>query len=418
MPPSDHAIPSTPIENTAMLRVTDAIARLEAAARPVVEIENVPLLEANGRICARNIKATLDIPPFANSAMDGYAFASEDFSAANVSSAPVSQRVQAGAVPRAHTPGTAARLFTGAPLPPGCDTVLAQEEITIDGEGKICLTGPLQPGRFVRRCGEDLRLGDIVIAAGQRLRSQHVGLAAAVGMTHLPVWRRLRVAVFATGNELVEPGQPLTPGKIYNANSVSVAAFLDRLGCATTQLGIIPDNLNATIDCLNAAAAQHDIIISTGGASVGDEDHIKRALQTLGTLAFWRVAIKPGKPFAFGHIKSTAFIGLPGNPVSTLVTLWILVRSYLRRSQGETPVAQVLERRVLSAFERHNDSARAEYVRAQVHAHNRDWVATLYSNQSSGVLTSLTWAHGLVCIEPHTHISRGDFVDFLSFDCL
>lgn len=418
MPPSESTIPGAPIENTAMLRVADAIARLEAAARPIVESENVPLLEANGRVCARNVKATIDIPPFANSAMDGYAFASHDFAAASLYSAPVSQRVQAGAVPLVHTPGTAARLFTGAPLPPGCDTVLAQEEITIDGDGKICLTGPLQPGRFVRIRGEDIRLGDTVITAGQRLRSQHLGLAAAVGITHLPVWRRLRVAVLATGNELMEPGQPLAPGKIYNANSVSVAAFLNQHGCVTTRLGIVPDSLNATIDCLAAAAAQHDIIISTGGASVGDEDHIKRALETIGTLAFWRVAIKPGKPFAFGHIKTTAFIGLPGNPVSTLITLWILVSSYLRRAQGETPVAPALVRRVLSAFERHNDSARAEYVRAQVHAHDRDWVATLYTNQSSGVLTSLTWAHGLVCVGPHTHISRGDFVDFLSFDCL
>lgn len=399
-----------------MLRVPDAISRLLAAAQPVSDLEWLPLLEATGRVCAGDVSASTDIPPFANSAMDGYALASGDFAGTRNYETNISQRVQAGDIPSLHIPGTAARIFTGAPLPDGCDTVLAQEETRLVGNGDLALTGPLKAGRFVRVRGDDVHQGQVIISTGQRLRSQDIGLAAATGVVTLPVWRRLRVAVLATGNELVRIGTTLTPGKIFNSNSIAVSAFLNQLGCTTTDCGIIPDNLDTTIAQLREAAEHHDIVITTGGASVGDEDYVKQAVERVGSLSFWRVAIKPGKPFAFGRVGSAAFIGLPGNPVSTLITLWILVQPFLRRSQGEDPIRATIARRVIADFDRHNDSVRTEYLRVQINERNGDWAATPHPNQSSGVLTSLTWAHGLACIDPHTQITHGDHIVFLPFD--
>jgi molybdopterin molybdotransferase len=348
--------------------------------------------------------------------MDGYALASGDFTGTRDYETNINQRVQAGDIPSPHIPGTAARIFTGAPLPDGCDTVLAQEETRLVGNGDLALTGPLKAGRFVRVRGDDVHHGQVIIPTGQRLRSQDVGLAAATGVVELPVWRRLRVAVVATGNELVRIGTTLPPGKIFNSNSIAVSAFLNQLGCTTTDCGIIPDNLDKTIEQLREAAEHHDIVITTGGASVGDEDYVKQAVERVGSLSFWRVAIKPGKPFAFGRVGSAAFIGLPGNPVSTLITLWILVQPFLRRSQGEDPIRTAMARRVIADFDRHNDSVRTEYLRVQINERDGDWAATPHPNQSSGVLTSLTWAHGLACIDPHTQISHGDRIVFFPFE--
>lgn len=406
-----------PSGERSLLRVPDAISRLLAAAQPVDDIEWIPLRDAVARVCARDVCATTDIPPFNNSAMDGYALSSTDFSGNRNYETHISQRVRAGDVPAPHIPGTAARIFTGAPLPLGCDTVLAQEETRLVGNGDLGLSGPLQAGRFVRLRGDDVHQGQTIIPIGQRLRSQDIGLAAATGVIELPVRRRLRVAVFATGNELVEAGSRLSPGKIFNSNSIAVIAHLNQLGCITTHGGIIPDQLEATIQQLSDAAAHHDIVLTTGGASVGDEDYIKQAVERVGSLSFWRVAIKPGKPFAFGRLGSAAFIGLPGNPVSTLVTLWILVQPFLRRTQGEDPVPPTMAQRAIADFDHFNDGIRTEYLRVQLNEREGEGVATPHPNQSSGVLTSLTWAHGLARIDPHTRISRGDSLVFLPFDC-
>lgn len=308
----------------------DMRAALLAAATPLSAVEEVPTAEALGRVLAVDQLSGLDVPPLDNSSMDGYAVRCADIAAPGTWLR-VAQRIPAGSVGHSLEPGTAARIFTGAPVPHGADAVVMQELCTLDGDGVLIDHQP-RPGEWIRRAGEDIARGSVVLTAGQRLGPQMLGLAASVGCAALPVFRRLRVALFSTGDELVMPGEPLPPGAIYNSNRYVLRGLLEALGCQVSDLGIVPDSLAATRAALREAAAGNDLILTSGGVSVGEEDHIKPAVQAEGRLDAWLVAMKPGKPVAFGRVNDAgggpgaAFIGLPGNPVSSFVTFILLVR--------------------------------------------------------------------------------------------
>lgn len=399
-----------------MLSFEEALARLLAAAVPVAETLAVPTLEAAGRVLAADQLAPLDAPPLDNSAMDGYAVRAADVAAAGTV-LPVAQRIPAGSVGVPLQPGTAARIFTGAPMPAGADAVVMQERCAHAGEG-VRLEHVPRAGENVRRAGSDIATGSRILAAGQRLRAQDTALAASVGIATLPVRRRLRVAVFFTGDELRMPGELLVPGTIYNSNRFLLTGLLAGLGCEVRDLGQVPDSLEATRAALRAAAADADLILTSGGVSVGEEDHVKPAVEAEGRLDMWKIAIKPGKPLAFGEIDPTdparrpvAFVGLPGNPVSGFVTFLTLVRPFILRLQGaarEMPAAYTLR----ADFDWTRPDARREFLRVRLNASGG---LDLFPNQASGVLTSAAWADGLLDNPPQQAIARGDAVRFLPF---
>jgi molybdopterin molybdotransferase len=397
-----------------MLSVEEALEQLLAGAEPLVATDLVPTIGAAGRVLAEDQRATLDVPPVDNTSMDGYAVRAAEC-ASGEARLPVSQRVPAGAIPSPLAPGTAARVFTGAPIPPGADAVVMQERCTGDGGAVIVQHRP-QPGEWIRRRGEDIRRGSVILERGRRLRPQDTGLAASVGLAALPVFRRLRVAVFFTGNELVMPGEPLPEGAIYNSNRFTLTALLGALGCEVADLGIVPDSLQATQEALAHAAAGNDLVVTSGGVSVGEEDHVKPAVQAQGRLELWKIALKPGRPLAFGTLRRAAgstarFIGLPGNPVSSFVTFLLFVRPFVLKSQGArdwTPHTY----RMRADFEWTEPDARREFLRARVNEYGG---LELFPNQSSGVLTSTVWGDGLVDNAPGQRIRSGDLVHFLPF---
>ncbi|MDP5008823.1 MAG: molybdopterin molybdotransferase MoeA, partial [Glaciimonas sp.] len=327
-----------------MLNVAQALEVLLTAARPVIEIENVPTLEANGRVLAFAQKSLFNVPSADNTQMDGYAVHAADC-VSGAAKLVISQRIPAGHVGQPLQAGTAARIFTGAMIPAGADAVVMQEMCELvnvpDGDAVIIQHTP-KSGEWIRRAGEDICVGNVILPAGTRLQAQHLGLAASVGLAKLPLLRKLRVAVFFTGDELTMPGEALKPGAIYNSNRFVLRGLLENLGCDITDYGIVPDSLEATRDTLRRAAQQHDLIITSGGVSVGEEDHVKPAVEAEGHLNMWQIAMKPGKPLAFGEVrklyknpeKNTFFIGLPGNPVSSFVTFLIFVRPFILRLQG------------------------------------------------------------------------------------
>lgn len=396
-----------------MLSFDEALARLLAGARPVAEIRAMPTLAAAGRVLAEAQYATLSTPPLDNSAMDGYAVRVVDVATIGAC-LPVAQRIPAGGVGTPLHPGTAARIFTGAPIPAGADAVVMQE-LCEHGEQGVVIKHLPQPGENIRRAGSDITAGDCILAAGQRLRPQDTALAASVGIAHLPVFRRVRVAVFFTGDELRMPGEPLPPGAIYNANRFLLTALLERLGCEVRDLGQVPDNLEATRAALRLAAQDNDLIVTSGGVSVGEEDYIKPAVEAEGRLDTWKIAIKPGKPLAFGQVNSggreVAFIGLPGNPVASFVTALTLVRPFVLRLQGVQDTAP-LGYTLRADFDWPRPDARREFLRARL---NDSGGLELYPNQGSGVLTSAAWAGGLVDNPPQQVVQRGDMVRFLPF---
>jgi molybdopterin molybdotransferase len=392
-----------------LLSFDEALAQLLAAARRVKGSDRVALDAADGRVLAEPVVSGVDVPPADNSAMDGYAVRCADVTVAGTRLA-VSQRIAAGSVGAPLTAGSAARIFTGAPLPPGADAVVMQEDCTADDAG-VVVNQPPQPGQHIRRAGEDLREGATILEAGLRLTPQAIGLAAAAGQAQLAVYRPLSVALLATGSELVDPGTPLPPGAIYNSNRPLLKALLVRMGCAVEDMGSIPDTLEATRKALRRAGALHDLVITTGGVSVGEEDHVKPAVEAEGELNLWKIAIKPGKPLACGRVGNADFIGLPGNPVSVFVTFALLVRPFIQKCQG----AQVSTPRVLrlpAAFDWPRPDRRREFLRAR---RNADGAVELYANQSSGVLSSTVWADGFVDVSPGQAIRRGDTVDFMAF---
>lgn len=397
----------------------EALAQLLAAVVPLDAVERVATLDADGRVLAQDVVSALHVPPQDNSSMDGYALRCADV--AQVGTVlPQSQRIAAGMGAQPLAAGTLARIFTGAPLPPGADAVLMQEDCTLvdsaDGAvPQVRVNALPQAGQWIRRAGEDVARGAVVLAAGTRLGPAELGQAAGVGMDSLQVVRRPRVALFSTGDELVMPGgcapADMTPGAIYNSNRFFLVALLRRLGCDVTDLGIVPDQRAATIEALAKAARTHDVIVTSGGVSVGEEDHIKPAVQQLGSLDLWQIAIKPGKPFAHGRIGQAHFVGLPGNPVSSFVTFLLLVRPMLIKLQGaaDTGLRGVPTR---ADFGWSRPDKRQEFLRVR---RNMAGGLDLFPNQSSGVLTSLVWGDGLVNVPPAQAITPGDMVSYLSF---
>ena len=393
----------------------DMRAALLAAATPLSTVEQVPTAEALGRVLAVDQISSLDVPPLDNSSMDGYALRCADVPAAGARLV-VAQRIPAGSVGHTLAPGTAARIFTGAPIPHGADAVVMQELCSLDGDGVLIDHLP-RPGEWIRRAGEDIARGAVVLTAGQRLGPQMLGLAASVGCATLPVFRRLRVALFSTGDELVMPGEPLPPGAIYNSNRYVLRGLLEALGCQVCDLGIVPDSLEATRAALRAAAGSNDLIITSGGVSVGEEDHVKPAVQAEGQLDLWLVAMKPGKPVAFGRVNDPAggngadFMGLPGNPVSSFVTFLLLVRPFILRRMG---VEDCLPHsiRLPAGFDWPRPDRRREFLRARVGEAGQ---VELFPNQGPGVLSSTVWAAGLVDNPAGHAIAQGEPVSFIPY---
>ena len=400
-----------------LLPLDDALARLLAVAAPLPGVESVAVGDADGRGLAQDVVSALHVPPQDNSSMDGYAVCCADLGAPGVL-LPVSQRIPAGASGAPLQSGTVARIFTGAPVPQGADAIVMQEDCTsVEGTStpQVQINVLPTPGQYIRRAGEDVARGDVVLASGQRLGPAELGLAASIGLASLNVARRPRVALFSTGDELVMPGtvapQDMPPGAIYNSNRFFLSALLRRMGCEVTDLGIVPDQREATVQALRDAAQSHDVILTSGGVSVGEEDHIKPAVQLLGTLDHWQIAIKPGKPFAHGRIGDAHFLGLPGNPVSSFVTFLVLVRPFLLQLQGARQVA-IKSVAARADFTWARPDKRREFLRAR---RNDQGGLDLFPNQSSGVLTSAVWGDGLIDNPPGCAIAAGDTVRFVPF---
>lgn len=392
-----------------LLSFDEAYAKLLGFVRPVREVESVDTMLASGRVLAVMLNSSISQPPMDNSAMDGYALRAADVPVAGTRLA-VSQRIPAGSVGHALLPGTAARIFTGAPLPAGADTVVMQELCEHDGDHVLINTVPTL-GEAVRRRGQDMSVGEQVLPAGVRLTPQALALAASVGAAQLPVYRRLKVAVFSTGNELVMPGEPLPPGAIYNSNRFLLRALLADLGCEVEDFGIVPDRLDLTREVLRRAAEGHDLIVTSGGVSVGEEDHVKPAVEAEGRLDLWKIAMKPGKPLAYGRVHAAAFIGLPGNPVSSFVTFLLMVRPFVLASQGCAEVgAQSMLLR--AEFDWPRPDRRREFLRARMNASGG---VELFVNQGSAALNSTVWANGLVDIPAGTTVKRGEMLRFLPY---
>jgi len=390
----------------ALIALDEALASLLAQMTPLPGTEALPTAEARGRVLAADLVSPVDVPPADNSAMDGYALRHADLAAL----LPVTQRVPAGSVPAPLPPGEAARIFTGAQVPPGANTVVMQEHAELV-DGQLRVTQPAREGQHVRRRGEDVRAGAVVLPAGTRLDAVSLGLAATAGAAQLTVARRPRVALFSTGDELVMPGEPLPPGAIYNSNRFTLRALLEGLGCEVIDLGIVPDKLDATRAALRDAAARADLILTSGGVSVGEEDHLRPAVQAEGRLDLWALAIKPGKPFAYGRVGDAHFIGLPGNPVSSLVTFLVLVRPALLKLQGATRLAP-RGYRIPAGFDWPKPDKRREFLRVRL---DEDSGLALFGNQSSGVLTSAFWADGLLDNPAGQAFAKGDAVRFIPF---
>lgn len=404
---------AAPVSSPGMISVEEALEFMLARARPVAESESVALTEALGRVLAVAETSPIDVPGYANSSMDGYAVRSADAAGDAPVSLRVAQRIAAGEMGAHLAGGEAARIFTGAPLPDGADAVVIQEDCERDGD-LVRFRGPVPAGDNVRPRGNDIVAGSEVLAAGTRLRPQELGLAASVGVPRLRVVRRLRVAIFSSGDELVQPGEPLPAGAIYNSNRYTLQGLLSALGCEAIDLGSVEDTLAATETALVEAAAGADVVVTSGGMSVGEEDHVKQALERAGDLEMWRVAVKPGKPLAYGRIHEADFLGLPGNPVSTLVTFCLFVRPFLLRRQG---VSQVLPKplSVPAAFRWPRPGRRREYLRARLEEGAAGARVDIYPKQGSDVLTSTVWADGLVEIREGETIEAGDPVPYYSF---
>ncbi len=398
----------------------DALVELLGFATFLPDVESVSTFDADGRVLAQDLVSALHVPPQDNSAMDGYAVRCADI-AQTSGLLTVTQRIAAGSSGVPLESMSAARIFTGAPIPPGTDAVVMQEdcEVLPADDAQACMRVRIKsaptPGQWIRRAGEDVTLGTVVLSKGTRLTPASLGLAASIGMHLLPVLRRPRVALFSTGDELVMPGDvapaQMKPGSIYNSNRFFLRALLVRLGCEVTDLGIVPDQLDATVQALQKAAQHHDLILTSGGVSVGEEDHIKPAVQSLGSLNLWQIAIKPGKPFAYGRVQAAHFIGLPGNPVSSFVTFLLLVRPFLLKLQGATDVAP--KSIALPAhFNWTKGDKRREFLRVK---RNAAGGLDLFANQSAGVLTSIVWGDGVVDNLPGQTITQGDMVWFIPF---
>jgi molybdopterin molybdotransferase len=395
--------------NKGLLSVDEALERLLSGARPVAERDTVQTLDAAGRVLAEAQRSTMNVPPMDNSAMDGYAVRRSDVRAPGTR-LKVSQRIAAGSVGRPLAPGTAARIFTGAPVPDGADAIVIQEDTSAEADDVIVKKMP-DSGEWIRRVASDIRAGDVILAPGIRLRPQDTGLAASVGIAELPVVRRVRLGLFFTGDELVMPGDPLPPGRIYNSNRFTLNGLARAFDCDVRDYGIVPDSLDATRAVLRRAASECDVIVTSGGVSVGEADFVKPAVEAEGELLMWRIAMKPGRPLASGRVGKAAFIGLPGNPVSSFVTFLLFVRPFLLRTQG---IAEIGPRAIAARadFDWPEADPRREFLRVKWNARGG---LDLYPTQDSAVLTSTAWADGLVDNPPGQAIRAGQTVRFLPY---
>jgi len=396
---------------TPLIPVEAALQQLLASAEPIAHTERVPLNAALGRVLAEDIDAAVDVPPADNSAMDGYAIRYDDI-ANGLNEFAIGQRIAAGQVGMPLASGEAARIFTGAVMPSGADTVVMQEDCTLLSQTRVRVDSAPDAGDSVRKQGQDIQAGTTLLHCGDRLGAARVALLGSVGVAEISVYRRLRVVVLQTGDEIVDPGLPLQPGQIYNSNRYLVSGLLTDFGVECIDGGIVPDRPDATRTAL-AAAATADVVITTGGVSVGDEDHVKAAVESLGELRLWRVAIKPGKPLAFGRIGQAAFFGLPGNPSSVYVTLMILARPWLLRRQGLTGELSLPSLHVKATFDWPHAGSRQEYVRARLQDTPDGAAVTRFQNQSSGVLSSVAWSDCLVVVPPGCTFSKGERVKVL-----
>ncbi len=399
----------------ALLSVDEALARIEARVVPVVETQTVRLADARGRILAHDLDAGMDLPPHANSAVDGYAVAHADLLPDRETELPVGGRAAAGhPLDRALHRGEAIRIFTGAPMPAGADTVLMQEDC-VAAAGRVRLKPGIVKGANCRAAGEDIAKGALALAAGRRLGPADLGLAAALGNDQLPVFRRLRVALLSTGDEVREPGTALSPGAIYDANRFMLRAFLEGLGCVVSDLGILPDRETALVNALTVAGSEHDLIVTSGGVSTGDEDHVKGAIERLGELHFWRLTIKPGRPVALGRVGAVPLIGLPGNPVAAVVTFAVLARPLILKLAGAAASPPRMFP-VQAGFGYRKKPGRREYLRARLERDGDRVVALKYPRDGAGILSSIVHSEGLVVIgEAVSDFVAGSVVDFLPF---
>ncbi len=400
-----------------LLSVDDTLDLLLSRVVVVNEYEHLNTPAALGRTLAKELRANADVPGWANSAMDGYALLAADMGSGPETCLRVSQRIVAGGVGETLEAGTAARIFTGAPMPPGADAVVMQERCIRNGD-EVVIKGRVNTDDNVRHAGEDVRCNDLILEPGVCLLPQHLGLAASSGYARIPVYRRLRVAIISTGDELVPAGEPLGPGKIHDSNRHCFLGLLAALGCEVVDYGLVADQLDATCDVIAEASENTDLIVVSGGVSVGEEDYVKAAVERLGRLQFWRVAIRPGKPLAFGEVGGVPFFGLPGNPVAMFVAFCIFVRPFILASGGRRDI-QPHTMHVPAGFSREKPDSRREFMRARLHV-NAAGVdeLQLYHSRSSGVLSSLTWADGLAVLKENCTIKQDDLVEYLPFSSL
>jgi molybdopterin molybdotransferase len=397
-----------------LLAYDDALARLAGSIEPLARVVEVPLLEAYGKVLASTIESQIDVPGCAMSAMDGYAVNTADLADGELTELPLSQRIAAGDAAASLAAGSAARIFTGAPIPDGADAVIMQEEVEAD-DRTIRFRRRPRSGENIRPRGNDIRSGTTILRRGCRLRAQDVGLAASVGLQSLPVYAPVRVGIFFTGDELVEPGEQLASGKIYDSNRYTLHGLLDAMGCEIVDLGLVGDTLEATREAMLRASTKADLVVTSGGVSVGEEDHVRIAIEQLGELRLWRLRIKPGKPLAYGQINDTAFIGLPGNPVSVFATFCLFVCPVIQVMQGrewQKPIALP----VRADFDWPKGDSRREFLRARLaRGADGETVAQVFPNQDSGVLTSTVWADGFVELAENQTVCAGDRVNYLPF---
>jgi molybdopterin molybdotransferase len=398
-----------------LLGVDAALRLIDERVVPVVGEETVPLGEACGRILAHDLAAQIDVPPHANSAVDGYAVAHADLLADRDTVLPVGGRAAAGhPLGRSAIRGEAIRIFTGAPMPDGTDTVMMQEDCVVEA-GRVRLAPGIRKGANRRHAGEDVARGAVALAAGRRLKPADLGLAAALGNDRLPVFRALRVALLSTGDEVREPGGALAPGAIYDANRVMLMALLRGLGCSVSDLGIRPDRAGALADTLAGASVGHDLIVTSGGVSTGEEDHVRTAIERLGRIDFWRLAIKPGRPVALGQVKGVPLIGLPGNPVAAALTFAVLARPLILRLAGAAAEAPLVFR-VAAGFAYRKKAGRREYLRASLERDGASLIARRYPRDGAGILSSIVQSDGFVVLdETVSDLVAGAPVDFLPF---
>ncbi|NBV80503.1 MAG: molybdopterin molybdenumtransferase MoeA [Burkholderiaceae bacterium] len=404
-----------------MLSAVEALAHLLKNASPVNEEETVPTQAALGRVLAKDIASQVDVPPLDNTSMDGYAVRSSEITQVGTVLR-MAQRIPAGSVGQSLETGTIARIFTGAPIPQGADAVVMQEDCIVQDQNELVQINSVpNAGQWIRRRGEDLTAGKLALTAGSLLRPQQLGVAASAGYAQLPVKRKVRVAAFFTGDELSLPGEPLKPGGIYNSNRDTLLGVIRSLGCEATDYGIVPDRLEATRAALRTASANHDLIITSGGVSVGEEDHIKPAVNAEGRLDLWQIGIKPGKPLAFGAVRKqhqsdqeTWFIGLPGNPVSSFVTFLLFVRPFILKLQGRSDLSSP-SYLMRADFDWLKPDRRNEFLRVKINAQGG---LDLFPNQSSGVLTSAAWGDGLLDCPAGQGFKKGDMVRYIPFSGL